>query len=152
MMRRDVSRNIAHTPSRYLPVMAAAVVASCGFFMPRAASAQSIEVLRPVANAIVRENVPIKVSPRDVPPDGYVSICQRLHQLTDKPLWLKPNAGLPIMSEGKITYPTTPDAFAEDVVKLVEAGAHWVGGCCGSSPEFVQAIARALKDVTKEAP
>ena len=84
--------------------------------------------------------------------DGYVSICQRLHQLTDKPLWLKPNAGLPIMSEGKITYPTTPDAFAEDVVKLVEAGAHWVGGCCGSSPEFVQAIARALKDVTKEAP
>jgi methionine synthase I (cobalamin-dependent) len=83
---------------------------------------------------------------------GYVPICQRLHQLTDKPLWLKPNAGLPVMSDGKITYPTTPDEFAANIVELVESGAHWVGGCCGSRPEFVQAIARALKDVTKEAP
>lgn len=83
---------------------------------------------------------------------GYVPICQRLHELTDKPLWLKPNAGLPVMSDGKIAYPTTPDEFAANIVKLVESGAHWVGGCCGSSPDFVQAIARALNDETKEAP
>src|SRR5580704_7861730 len=53
----------------------ATLIAIACLFGPSAARAQSIEVLRPVANAIVRESVPIKVSPRDVPPDGYVSIA-----------------------------------------------------------------------------
>jgi methionine synthase I (cobalamin-dependent) len=76
---------------------------------------------------------------------GYVPICQQLRECTDKPLWLKPNAGLPTVSEGQISYPTTPDEFARDIQTLVHAGAHWVGGCCGSSPDFIKAIARQLR-------
>ena len=132
--KKDVSRKIARIPSRFVPVVAAAVVASCGFFMPRAASAQSIEVLRPVANAIVRETVPIKVSPRDVPPDGYVSISVDDDVIVAKIL---PQPGQPVfLWDTKEAYvsaddPTTKKFVADGThnvtVTIYSSGNHLVG-------------------------
>ncbi len=82
---------------------------------------------------------------------GYVSISQRLARLTGTPLWLKPNAGLPaIDGGGNITYGVTPDEFAAEVSKLSAAGASWVGGCCGSGPDFIRAIARELRSTRQD--
>jgi 5-methyltetrahydrofolate--homocysteine methyltransferase len=76
--------------------------------------------------------------------DGYIPICRRLRAAADKPLWIKPNAGLPRFVDGKITYDISPERFAHGVTELIAAGASMVGGCCGTSPLFVEAIAQAI--------
>jgi methionine synthase I (cobalamin-dependent) len=76
--------------------------------------------------------------------EGYVKIAGRLRSATDRPLWIKPNAGLPQMIDGKAVYTQTPDEFAAFVPALVKAGASFVGGCCGTSPEFIAAIKKKL--------
>jgi len=76
--------------------------------------------------------------------EGYVPICRRLRALTVLPLWVKPNAGLPRLVEGQITYDVSPAQFAAGILELLDAGAQYVGGCCGSSPAFVRAIAQVL--------
>jgi methionine synthase I (cobalamin-dependent) len=71
---------------------------------------------------------------------GFVPICRRLRAATDRPVWIKANAGLPELVNGRTVYRTTPDAFAEYVPQLIEAGARFIGGCCGTTPFFVRAI------------
>lgn len=74
----------------------------------------------------------------------FALICTRLRAGTDRPIWLKPNAGLPEIVNGQPHYRTTPDEFAQAVLELVDAGATFVGGCCGTTPEFITAICRVL--------
>ena len=52
------------------------------------------------------------------------------------PLIAKPNAGLPEWDGDKTVYKTTPEEFAQDGKLLIEAGAHIVGGCCGTTPDI----------------
>ena len=61
------------------------------------------------------------------------------------PLWAKPNAGMPRLEGDETIYDVTPDEMAEYAKKYVALGARVVGGCCGSTPEHVAAIARAIK-------
>jgi methionine synthase I (cobalamin-dependent) len=76
--------------------------------------------------------------------EDYISICGSLARATERPIWIKPNAGLPELEGGEVVYRTTPEAFSRDVRKLVEAGAQFVGGCCGTSPAFIEAVRREL--------
>ncbi len=75
---------------------------------------------------------------------GYVEICRRLRSATDRPIWIKANAGIPEMVNDEPVYTTTPDEFASHGPALVEAGANFVGGCCGTGPEFIRALAKQL--------
>jgi methionine synthase I (cobalamin-dependent) len=77
--------------------------------------------------------------------EGFVAITRRLRAATDRPLWIKPNAGLPEVIGGQTVYGQTARQFASVVPALVEAGAALVGGCCGTTPEFIAAIAKTLK-------
>ena len=63
----------------------------------------------------------------------------------DFPLWAKPNAGMPRLEGGQALYDVTPEQMAEFATKYVKLGARVVGGCCGSTPEHVAAIAQAVK-------
>ena len=76
---------------------------------------------------------------------SFVKICRRLHAATDRPIWIKANAGLPEMVDGQVTYRQTPEEFAEYVPQLVEAGASMIGGCCGTTPDFIAAVKQKLK-------
>jgi len=78
--------------------------------------------------------------------EDYIPICASLAAATPLPVWIKPNAGLPELENGEVVYRTTPSEFAANVSKLLEAGARFVGGCCGTSPEFIQAMRRELDD------
>jgi methionine synthase I (cobalamin-dependent) len=60
------------------------------------------------------------------------------------PLWIKPNAGIPRIVGDSVVYEAGPDDLATHVVGYVEQGARIVGGCCGSTPEHIAAIARAI--------
>jgi len=77
---------------------------------------------------------------------GFVSICQRLRAATDGPIWVKANAGLPKVTGGMAQYDTTPEAFASYVPALLKAGAAFIGGCCGTTPQFIQAIVKSLNN------
>ncbi len=71
---------------------------------------------------------------------GFVKICRRLRTATDKPIWIKANAGLPELVDGRAVYRVTPAEFASHVPALLAAGADFVGGCCGTNPDFIKAI------------
>jgi methionine synthase I (cobalamin-dependent) len=76
---------------------------------------------------------------------SYVEICRRLRAATRLPVWIKPNAGLPEMVDGRAVYRTSAETFAAHVPALLQAGVNYVGGCCGTTPEFVRAM-RAVLD------
>jgi methionine synthase I (cobalamin-dependent) len=74
----------------------------------------------------------------------YVApICRRLRAACNLPIWIKPNAGLPKMGGPAIRYDTSPEFFASHYVALRDAGASFLGGCCGSTPDFIRALVSA---------
>lgn len=77
--------------------------------------------------------------------EEYVPVCASLAAATDRPVWIKPNAGIPQLVKGEIVYQTTAAEFAGCLPKLLEAGASFVGGCCGTDPTFITALRAALE-------
>lgn len=76
--------------------------------------------------------------------EGYVAIARRLKAATDRPIWIKANAGMPEIVDGKATYVMRADEFAAYVPELVELGVAFIGGCCGTSPAFIAALRQRL--------
>jgi methionine synthase I (cobalamin-dependent) len=77
--------------------------------------------------------------------EQVVPICRRLSAACDLPLWIKPNAGLPTMEGTAIHYGTSAEFFASHYAALRDAGAAFLGGCCGSTPEFIRALVDARR-------
>lgn len=74
-------------------------------------------------------------------PEQLVSLTRNMKQIAAIPLLIKPNAGMPMISDqGEAIYPMGPEEFAEHMMRLVDAGANLIGGCCGTSPEFIAAL------------
>lgn len=82
-----------------------------------------------------------------VGPRGAVTALARVPVDADTRILVNPNAGRPELIEGRYVYLSTPEYFADMSRKLVEQGARLVGGCCGTTPEHIRAIALALRDV-----
>lgn len=78
-------------------------------------------------------------------PEQMCPIADELIQYTDIPLILQPNAGLPKLIDGKTVYLETPDTLARFTSKYKGTKVRIFGGCCGSGPEHIQAIANVLK-------
>lgn len=76
--------------------------------------------------------------------EGMLEICRRLHAASGRPVWIKANAGLPKMQDGKATYAQTAEQFAGHIPALIANGAGMIGGCCGTTPEFIVAVRRQL--------
>ena len=76
--------------------------------------------------------------------ERYVPIGERLRRATSKPVWIKPNAGLPEIVDGHILYRTTPEQFAAHAVALRDAGVHFLGGCCGTTPDHIRALRQTV--------
>lgn len=79
-----------------------------------------------------------------VGPESYVQVARLYRQATAAPVWVKANAGLPVQQDGRTTFPLGPQAFAAFVPQLVEAGANFIGGCCGTTPEHIAAVRKAV--------
>jgi len=78
--------------------------------------------------------------------EDNLAALKLLRAETDKPLWFKPNAGLPKLDDsGQPVYDVTPSDMAEQVPAWMAAGAQIVGGCCGTSPSHLAAIAAVIK-------
>ncbi len=75
-----------------------------------------------------------------VGPDVAVHLCRRFRQATDLPIWIKANAGMPHVVDGECVFDVGADEFAAHVPALAAAGARFIGGCCGTTPEHVRRI------------
>ncbi|MDO5552665.1 MAG: homocysteine S-methyltransferase family protein [Planctomycetia bacterium] len=76
--------------------------------------------------------------------DGFIPLCQRFRAATELPLWMKGNAGLPEMRDGQTVYSQTPEAFAEKAKLLLDEGASFIGGCCGTTPDYIRELRKLL--------
>lgn len=79
-------------------------------------------------------------------PLELLKVVQRLSAVTDKPIAAYANSGFPEYRDGRYIYRATPDYLAAMARDMVAAGAGLVGGCCGTTPEHIAAVARALAD------
>jgi len=77
-------------------------------------------------------------------PDNYVKVAGLLRAATDLPVWIKPNAGLPQVAGGRTVFPMGPDEFAAFAPRLLDAGADFVGGCCGTTPDHIRTLRAAV--------
>lgn len=81
-----------------------------------------------------------------VGPDQLVSVVRNIRETVSIPVIAKPNAGMPVIDDqGNAVYSMSPEAFAEHMKVLTENGASVVGGCCGTTPEFIRAMYAALR-------
>ncbi|MSN24957.1 MAG: bifunctional homocysteine S-methyltransferase/methylenetetrahydrofolate reductase [Geobacter sp.] len=77
-------------------------------------------------------------------PMELLKVIKRLATLTDKPISAYANSGFPEYRDGRYIYRATPEYFADMAAEMAAAGANLLGGCCGTTPEHINAIARKI--------
>jgi homocysteine S-methyltransferase len=80
-----------------------------------------------------------------VGPHAMLNVLERLRTVTDLPLTVQPNAGTPRPVDGRSLYLCTPDYLEKFARRFLEAGARLLGGCCGTTPDHIRALAKAVK-------
>ncbi len=82
-------------------------------------------------------------------PDQMCKIIKAMAEVTSLPLIAKPNAGLPSLDgEGNTVYDMDSDTFSSQMVEIVESGASILGGCCGTSPEYIQKLVEKTRNLS----
>ncbi|MGB5846975.1 MAG: homocysteine S-methyltransferase family protein [Ignavibacteriaceae bacterium] len=76
--------------------------------------------------------------------DIMIDIANQMKELSDRPILIQSNAGIPENNDGEIVYPESPSYFEDKTLELIEAGVSIIGGCCGTTPEHIQAIRRIV--------
>jgi methionine synthase I (cobalamin-dependent)/5,10-methylenetetrahydrofolate reductase len=84
-------------------------------------------------------------------PSDMLDALKRIREITDKPISVQPNAGLPREVEGRLMYMSTPEYMAEYAKRFFENGAAIIGGCCGTTPEHIRQIVKAVRAMDKAA-
>ena len=77
--------------------------------------------------------------------DVMVELGERFRAGTDGPVWLNSNAGIPIIRQGQLIYPESPEQMAVGFKKLSDLGINIVGGCCGTTPAHIAALVEAVR-------
>ncbi len=75
-------------------------------------------------------------------PDRLLPLVARMVAAAEIPVAVKPNAGMPVLKDGETVYDMDADYFAECMDKVLFAGAAIVGGCCGTTPEYIDKLAK----------
>lgn len=78
--------------------------------------------------------------------DNMIAVAAEYKKHTQLPLIIQPNAGLPLVHGGHLTYPETPQYMAGKIPDLLKLGVSIIGGCCGTTPEHIQAFRRAIDE------
>lgn len=82
-------------------------------------------------------------------PEQLVPIVKTLAENCQVPISVQPNAGMPYLDNGETKFPMGPVEFGTWGRKLVEAGASFLGGCCGTTPKHIQELAKNVKNLTE---
>ena len=85
-------------------------------------------------------------------PEAMLVPVAQMAEYATVPILAKPNAGMPELLDGETVFRTTPEEFAAVGKRLVEAGASILGGCCGTTPEHIKALAEAVSGMAVREP
>jgi 5-methyltetrahydrofolate--homocysteine methyltransferase len=134
----------AHKEQR--PVIASVTIDQNGRTLTGSDIATVLAALEPLPLAAVGLNCSLG-------PQGLTEAVYYLARHSSKLLFLMPNAGLPRLSDGKTEYDLLPEDFAAQMEKFARTvGLNIAGGCCGTGPEHIKALADKLKDVPARKP
>ncbi len=122
-----------------LPAIAQLAFAEGGFTGDGLAAPEAARRLAEHAPAAIGANC--GAGPREL-----LQVLQSLSAVTDSPLSAFPNSGFPQYIEGRHIYLATPEYFAELGREMVATGVSLIGGCCGTTPQHIAALAAALAD------
>ena len=81
-------------------------------------------------------------------PDELMQVVAELAEYTALPLVVQPNAGLPTLVEGSVTYPLDAQSFADAMEQFLPYQVAFMGGCCGTTPAHIQALKTKMADIT----
>ena len=81
-------------------------------------------------------------------PDELMQVVAELAEYTALPLVVQPNAGLPTLVEGTVTYPLDAQSFADAMEQFLPYQVAFMGGCCGTTPAHIQALKTKMADIT----
>ena len=123
-----------------LPIMCSMTVEADGSIFSGGTAQEAIETLQEVGADAVGVNC-------SVGPDQLLSVVENMKKVATVPLLVKPNAGMPTITQtGEALYSMSPADFARHMKALVDAGANIVGGCCGTTPEYIEALCDAFRE------
>ena len=80
----------------------------------------------------------------DLDPAQMAVVVSQLRSATPLPILSQPNAGIPKLVDNETVFDMGPEAFAQGIAECLQAGASLVGGCCGTTPEHIRAVAALL--------
>lgn len=122
-----------------LPILCSLTMEADGHLLFGGSAAEAVETLQAVGANAVGLNC-------SVGPDQLESVVRAMKAVAEVPVIAKPNAGMPVMdAHGTAHYSMKPQDFADAMTRLVDAGASVVGGCCGTNPEYIRALADRVK-------
>ncbi len=124
-----------------LPVFVSNAYGSDGKLMTGASPASMVAMLEGMHADAIGANCSLG-------PDQLVGVIEEYLEYASVPVLLKPNAGLPRSENGQTIYDVEPPEFAAAVAKLMEKGVRIAGGCCGTSPAYIKAVADAASALT----
>ena len=123
-----------------LPVLVSNAYNEDGKLMTGASPAAMVALLEGMGATAIGANCSLG-------PKQLTKVAEELLENASVPVILKPNAGLPEIKDGKTKFNVTPEDFAEDVTKLIKKGLRVVGGCCGTTPDYIKALTEKSKDL-----
>ena len=122
-----------------LPMMCSLTLEADGSAMYGGNAVEAVMTLQEMGAASVGLNC-------SVGPDQLESVVTNMKKVAQVPIIAKPNAGMPVIDEkGEAHYSMDAETFAEYTRKLVAAGAGLVGGCCGTTPEYIKQLKKILQ-------
>lgn len=80
-------------------------------------------------------------------PDSLIEPIKKMYSVASIPLCVKANAGMPELVKGEVIYQQKPEQFSSYTKEFVENGVRLIGGCCGTTPEFISAIKKDLAEI-----
>ena len=116
-----------------LPVIVSNAYGEDGKLMTGATPAAMVALLEGMGADVIGANC--SLGPKQLSP-----IIEELLKNASVPVILQPNAGLPKVVDGKTVFDVTKEEFSDEVAALMEKGVRVVGGCCGTTPEYIKAL------------
>jgi len=79
-------------------------------------------------------------------PDDFVCLVESMLPRLETPLLIQPNAGIPVLENGRTVFGLKPGEFADKLTPFIKMGVKMLGGCCGTTPQHISALRQATKD------
>lgn len=132
---------LAAKENSVLPVLVSNAYGEDGKLMTGASPAAMVAMLEGMGADAIGANCSLG-------PKQLRGVAEELLKNASVPILFKPNAGLPKSVDGKTVFDVTKDEFAAEVADLVRRGVRAVGGCCGTTPDYIAALRKATDGIT----